>query len=96
MHFPGEVPPSGGHGRRNKRRRDRVRLQEGSRIREPGTVEPEEVPFTGKLTPSSGEAEKKPTAVTMLGFSSALNLVTKLSDKMSQKKQGKTILLIYL
>ena len=78
-------------GRKNKRRRDRVRLQEGSRIREPGSIEPEAVPFTGIApTPSSGDSEnQKPNSVTMLGLSSALNLVTKISDKMSHKKQGK-------
>ena len=73
--------------RKNKRRRDRVRLQEGSRIREPGSGEPETVPFTN-VAPSSGTAGNKPTP-TMLGISSALNLVTKISDKMSNKKQGK-------
>ena len=81
----------GGRKNKNKRRRDRVRLQEGSRIREPGSIEPEAVPFTGIApTPSSGDSEnQKPNSVTMLGLSSALNLVTKISDKMSHKKQGK-------
>ena len=78
----------GGRKNKNKRRRDRVRLQECSRIREPGSIEPEAVPFTGITpTPSTGDSENK-HSVTMLGLSSALNLVTKISDKMSHKKPG--------
>ena len=77
-------------GRRNKRRRDRVRLIEGSQIREPGSTDPEAVPFNDNVAPSSGEAENKPSnKPTMLGLSSAFNLVTKISDKMSKKNQGK-------
>ena len=81
---------TGPGGRRNKRRRDRVRLIEGSRIREPGSTDPEAVPFNDNVAPSSGEAENKPSnKPTMLGLSSAFNLVTKISDKMSKKNQGK-------
>ena len=77
-------------GRRNKRRRDRVRLIEGSQIREPGSTDPEAVPFNDNVAPSSGEAETKPSKPSaMLGLSSAFNLVTKISDKMSKKNQGK-------
>ena len=79
----------GGRKNKNKRRRDRVRLQEGSRIREPGSIEPEAVPFTGIApTPSTGGDSENKHSVTMLGLSSALNLVTKISDKMSHKKPG--------
>ena len=81
---------TGPGGRRNKRRRDRVRLKEGSRIREPGSSDPEAVPFNDNVAPSSSEAENKPSKPSaMLGLSSAFNLVTKLSDKMSKKNQGK-------
>ena len=81
---------TGPGGRRNKRRRDRVRLKEGSRIREPGSTDPEAVPFNDNVAPSSGEAETKPSKPSaMLGLSSAFNLVTKISDKMSKKNQGK-------
>ena len=83
---------TGPGGRRNKRRRDRVRLKEGSRIREPGSTDPEAVPFNDNenVAPSSGEAENKPSKPSaMLGLSSAFNLVTKLSDKMTKQNKGK-------
>ena len=74
------MPVGGGRVRKNKRRRDRVRLQEGSKIREPGSCEPETVPLTnvGNKTP-----------VTMLGMSSAFNLVSKISDKINKSNKGK-------
>lgn len=74
--------------RRKKRRRDRVRLQEGSRIGEPGT-DPETEPFAegGRHNSSTGEKAN----MTMLGLSSAFDLVKKVSDKMSAKKQGKKL-----
>lgn len=85
----GEIPVSTGPGgRRNKRRRDRVRLKEGSRIREPGSTDPEAVPFNDNVAPSSGEAENKPSKPSaMLGLSSAFNLVTKISDKLNKNNQ---------
>ena len=69
-----------------KRRRDRVRLQEGSRIREPGATDPETEPFTDG---SARAGKQEASSITMLGFSSAFDLVRKVSDKMSAKKQGK-------
>ena len=74
--------------RKKKRRRDRVRLQEGSRIREPGTGDPESEPFTNNDTQAPGS---KPS-VTMLGIGSAFDLVRKVSDKMSSKKQGEKMI----
>lgn len=82
-----EAIPEGeatGHRERKGRRKfDRVRLQEGSRIREPGADPAEEEPLKTKKDKSMG------TTTTMLGVSSALNLVRKVSVKMTSKKQGK-------
>ena len=72
--------------RKPKRRRERVRLQEGSRIREPGSTDPEAEPFTENENSGGGN---KPS--TLLGLASAFNIVKRVSDKMSAKKQGKVI-----
>ena len=82
MQSENEPTSSLGPERKKKRRRDRVRLQEGSRIREPGSNDPEAEPLTNET--SGGK-----NSMTMLGISSAFDLVKKVSDKMSSKKQGK-------
>jgi len=70
----------GGSSRKSKsRRRGRgVRLREGSRIREPGN--------DAETEPLAAENGQKST---LLGLSSAFNIVRKVSDKMANKKQGK-------
>ena len=69
-----------GSSRKSKsRRRGRgVRLREGSRIREPGN--------DAETEPLAAENGQKST---LLGLSSAFNIVRKVSDKMANKKQGK-------
>ena len=69
-----------GPSRKSKsRRRGRgVRLREGSRIREPGN--------DAETEPLAAENGQKST---LLGLSSAFNIVRKVSDKMANKKQGK-------
>ena len=70
--------------RRRRDRRDRgVRLQEGSKIREPGIGD-----STAELEPLQKDSKN---SVTLLGVANAFNLVRKVSDKMAAKKQGKTI-----
>ena len=70
--------------RKPKRRRERVRLQEGSRIREPGSADPEAEPFTTADNEASSGGHSA-----FLGLSSAFNIVKRVSDKMAAKKQGK-------
>ena len=71
--------------RRRRDRRDRgVRLQEGSKIREPGIGD-----STAELEPLQKDSKN---SVTLLGVANAFNLVRKVSDKMASKKQGKTII----
>ena len=72
--------------RKGRRRERGVRLQEGSRIREPGT-DPETEPFQ-----KNSENGKTP----FLGVTSPFNIMRKLSDKMASKKQGKLQFQTYL
>lgn len=76
--------PANTSTRKNKRRRDRVRLQEGSRIREPG-ADPEMEPLARSTSQAPSEASK--SGMTVLGLGSAFDLVRRVSDKMSNKKQ---------
>ena len=71
--------------RRSRGRRERgVRIQEASRIREPGITDPNEVEQFKR------SSDNKNSKMTLLGVTSAFNLVQKVSDRIAiQKKQGK-------
>jgi len=69
--------------RRSRGRRERgVRIQEASRIREPGITDPNEVEQFKR------SSDNKNSKMTLLGVTSAFNLVQKVSDRIAiQKKQ---------
>ena len=71
--------------RRSRGRRERGGRERGVRIQEPGITDPTE------LEPFKRSSDNKNSKMTLLGVTSAFNLVQKVSDKIavSTKKQGK-------